>query len=177
LQTLVDNLDSDVFDDASYGLWNTIMNSSFDGSLSKLPASKSSSALVTSSHFNSSSLTLLNPTTIQKYGLQIQSLSSIRKERLEEFASAFLGLSVFDAADVWVPVNRNGSVVEGLTHAFSVLVTQNNEGLNQFQSASVGCIVLPWSGAIGQAFWSGNPVWSTNKVSESKLDFTKIIYF
>jgi len=174
LQTLVENIDTDVFDDASYGLWSTIMNASSTSNditqtlknnhqKSMLHLSDSSSALV-KSHLNSSSTAMVNSSVIPTVILEAQNLSSIRKDRLEEFASAFLGLSVFDAADIWVCVSRNGGVVEGLTHSFSVLVTQANEGLNYFEKASAGCIVTPWNGAVGRAFWSGNAVWSSNKV-------------
>jgi hypothetical protein len=167
----VDNFDSDVFDDASYGLWSTIMNSSSGDITQALQNSSSSSMLglhhssaLVKSQLPSSSTAMVDSSVIQKAVLEAQNLSPIRKDRLEEFASAFLGLSVFDAADIWVCVSRNGGVVEGLTQSFSVLVTQTNEGLNFFTNASAGCIVRPWNGAVGRAFWSGNPVWSSNKV-------------
>lgn len=122
-----------------------------------------SSALV-KSQLQSSSMAITDSSLTHRAFLEAQNLSPVRKDRLEEFASAFLGLSLFDAADVWITVNRNGGVVEGLTQSFPVLVTETNESLNYFANASSGCIVQPWNGAVGRAFWSGNPVWSSNKV-------------
>uniref|UniRef100_A0A7S2UPA2 WRKY19-like zinc finger domain-containing protein n=1 Tax=Attheya septentrionalis TaxID=420275 RepID=A0A7S2UPA2_9STRA len=87
-------------------------------------------------------------------------LPPVRQERLEEFISAFLGMSVFDVADVWMPTS--GDDAQYLRHVMSVTASDQNETLNEFKKATTGSILKIWSGAVGKAYGSGNAVW-TNK--------------
>jgi hypothetical protein len=87
---------------------------------------------------------------------------SPRKERLVEFLMAFLGMSVFDLADVWVPLAGKAA----LRHV--VTVTANNglpisTTLAQFKRTSETTLIPYWTGAVGRAFSTGNPVWSSNE--------------
>lgn len=85
-----------------------------------------------------------------------------KKLRLEEFAQAFLGMSVFDIADIWMP----GEIVENdmlLKHVSSMTNDHKNEDFVAFRQFSSTASVKMWSGAVGRAFASGNPVWSRNE--------------
>ena len=164
----------DAFDEASYGVWSTVMGSppadsstaatavggygsgaamagtGFMGS--KVGTEDTTRATMTQGTINFSSSTL----AVGKPMLQER-----RKSRLEEFLFAFLGMSVFDAADVWIP---GGDGVGGsLMHVTSVSTTDTNEGLNYFKRVSESSAIKIWSGAVGRAFGSANPVWTTNK--------------
>jgi hypothetical protein len=103
------------FDDATYGVWSTIMDSM------EKPMTGP-----------------LHPPT----------------ERLEEFATAFLNMSVFDAADVWIPQQNS----EGVSQVVSVVA---NDALHELRSK--GMVISNWSGAVGRAYASGTPVWSHNR--------------
>ena len=69
LPDAIDNAITDAFDEASYGVWSTIMNSAGGDTI------RTSELIATKMH--------------------------LIQERLEEFATAFLGMSVFDVADAW----------------------------------------------------------------------------
>jgi hypothetical protein len=86
-----------------------------------------------------------------------------RRERLEEFCSAFLEMSLFDVSDVWMPVD--GETYGTLGHVTSNVSTDKNAALNDFTLVSQYSQIKLWSGAVGRAFASGNPVWSANYVS------------
>jgi hypothetical protein len=148
---------TDVFDEASYGVWSTIMQSLDDSpshswnvadpiSLSDMGNSLSKMDMST------------DATTITKPGMAIE-----RQERLQEFASAFLEVSVFDLAEVWLPLEQG---TDALSLVKSVTSTSSNLSLNDFTMESEKRLIKHWSGAVGRAFSSGNPVWSFNKVSE-----------
>lgn len=110
-----------------------------------------------------------------------------RQERLEEFVSAFLGLSVFDLADVWVPITADvdGSVCTLLHNVFCVSSTDtvnddNSSGgiggssggvtpITHFKHVSRNTVIKGWAGAVGRAQCSGNAVWSTNPVREAMI--------
>jgi hypothetical protein len=109
----------DAFDDASYGVWNTIMD-----------ATAPNSEIVS---------------------LEQGYIPPQLQERMEEFITAFLNMSVFDAADIWIP-NESG-----LSHCVTILAT---DSLEEFRAASEGIFIRNWSGAVGRAYASGNPVWS-----------------
>lgn len=155
---------TDAFDEASYGVWSTIMDT-FDspavpGDDSAPSHSENFSEPVTITELNSSgSQGDMNTelTTIMKPSMAID-----RQERLHEFASAFLEVSVFDLAEVWLPLG-NGSDSLGLVT--SITSTKSNYPLNDFTMESEKCLIKFWSGAVGRAFASGNPVWSFNRVS------------
>jgi hypothetical protein len=137
------NLDNilvtDAFDEASYGVWSTIMNSA-------------------------SGNTIRTSTTIA-------SKMEIIRERLEEFLCAFLGMSVFDVGDAWVLSSVDGENGDGddkmrtLKCLFTVAATENNPGINAFRTVSGNSSIQIGDGAVGKAFSSGYPVWSSDKVS------------
>ncbi len=133
------------FDTATYGLWSTIMNS---------PDPRNGEFNVSTS----------SPPILQQSLRNHEFMRPERKNRLEEFTSAFLGLSVFDLADVWVPVTGvNGSVT--LHNVFAVSSsTSVSSGVSYFKNLSKNTVIKGWSGAVGRAQCTGNPVWSINQV-------------
>lgn len=143
--TLDNILITDAFDEASYGIWSTIMNSA-------------------------SGNTIRTSTTIAS------KMENIR-ERLEEFLCAFLGMSVFDVGDAWVLSSDDGDNGGGVSLVgeendkgktlkclFTVAATENNPGVNAFRGISANSSVKIGDGAVGKAFSSGYPVWSSDKV-------------
>jgi hypothetical protein len=139
---LLDNiLITDAFDEASYGVWSTIMNSA-------------------------SGNTIRTSTTIA-------SKMGIIRERLEEFLCAFLGMSVFDLGDAWILSSNDGeggAAASGeekrrtLKCLFTVAATENNPGINSFRRVTENVSIEIGDGAVGKAFSSGYPVWSSDKV-------------
>lgn len=146
-----DETAEDAFDDATYGIWTTIMET-LDGAendLNEQPVDGENP--------------LLREQTTESFALPIafhstDPMKECRKNRLEEFCSAFLGMSVFDMADVWVPAGRD--YPDSLRHVMSVTSTDKNPVLNQFQMSSENTLIKHWTGAVGTAFAGGNPVWS-----------------
>lgn len=141
--------DMDVFDEASYGIWSTIMESLGDmnSPVNAEPDSRT-------------------PAVMRKESLHVMlppshSMSDERRERLSEFCEAFLGMSVFDYADVWVPASEHG-YVDCLRLIMSSINNVDAEGLSEFKGVSEHALIKFWSGAVGRAFSSGNPVWSAN---------------
>ena len=101
----------------------------------------------------------------QQVPTQIDFISPERQERLEEFVSAFLGLSVFDLADVWVPTTADdGSTSIHNVFAVASSETSSSSAVINFRNLSRRTIIKGWSGAVGRAQCSGNAVWSTNQV-------------
>ena len=139
---------SDAFDEASYGVWNTIMDNVVDNSNEARPEdTKSKIDISTCSRNVSEPL-----------------MPQMRIDRLEEFASAFLDMSLFDIAEVWLPSSKE--TFDSLTHLTTVGVSSiRPDVLGRFRDASSQSRVKVWSGAVGRAFGSGNPVWSSNQVS------------
>jgi hypothetical protein len=144
---------SDVFDEASYGVWSTIMSNALDEF--HLPDSSTdfveSGDTMSEGSVDSDVMILDTPIMPQ-----------FRKERLEEFTSAFLGMSVFDVADVWIPCRLIDA--DSLCHVTSVIANDNNSPLVEFKKVSENSRIKCWSGAVGRAYSSGNPVWSANQV-------------
>lgn len=130
----IDTAITDAFDEASYGVWSTIMNSAGGERI------KTSHLIATKMH--------------------------LIQERLEEFATAFLGMSVFDVADVWT-VSSNSPDGEAnnpiLKCLFTVAATKTNSGINYFREVSSHAGVQVADGAVGKAYSSGYPVWSSVK--------------
>ena len=139
-----DGAAANAFDQATYGLWSTIMeNLDVSAAIEQVPDDATSAAAAITSQ---SDTLYVNPE---------------RMERLEEFSSAFLSMSVFDAADFWTPsMCADGST--NLHLVFSLTSNDCNTSLNYFKIASANCVIKGWSGAVGRAFSSGSPVWSTN---------------
>ena len=159
---------ADAFDEASYGVWSTVMSAPKNQTqdqkqhIPKRPREmsladeilmSSTSLDDVSRHSSSSTLSILGKPILLPH----------TREQMEEFVSAFLHMSVFDVADVWIPASSSDSFDE-LSHTLSVAATNCNEGLNYFKEVSKECSIKMWSGAVGRAYASGNPVWSSNKV-------------
>eukprot|EP00551_Chaetoceros_affinis_P004800 CAMPEP_0203665168 /NCGR_PEP_ID=MMETSP0090-20130426/2422_1 /ASSEMBLY_ACC=CAM_ASM_001088 /TAXON_ID=426623 /ORGANISM="Chaetoceros affinis, Strain CCMP159" /LENGTH=906 /DNA_ID=CAMNT_0050528637 /DNA_START=96 /DNA_END=2817 /DNA_ORIENTATION=- len=145
------------FDAATYGLWSTIMNSTKIAE----PVGPSSVDRNGNGNINVSSVPFLQQQMFSNH----EFMQPERKNRLEEFASAFLGLSVFDLADVWVPVNdaNNGSTTLHNIFAVSSHSSRLSNGVSYFKNLSRNTVVKGWCGAVGRAQCTGNPVWSTNQ--------------
>jgi len=134
----IDNAITDAFDDASYGVWSTIMNSAGGGGVD----------------------------TVQTNVETIAAKMYLIQERLEEFANAFLGMSVFDIADAWTVSSFSA---DGTAHnpvmkcLFTTAATESNAEINDFQNFSANCSIVPGDGAVGKAYSTGYPVWSSVK--------------
>ncbi len=133
----IDNAITDAFDDASYGVWSTIMNSA-------------------------------GGDTVQTSAETVAAKMYLIQERLEEFANAFLGMSVFDIADAWTVSSYSA---DGTAHSpvmkclFTAAATESNVEINDFQKFSANSYIVPGDGAVGKAYSTGYPVWSSVKVS------------
>jgi hypothetical protein len=155
---------SDAFDEASYGVWSTIMET-FDNpvQLSSLDENAPRTSQTSVDMFNSPAS--FNPVNDGPdspiFAVEKAFMPRKRRERLEEFTSAFLGFSVFDVADVWIPLSGQSDY---LGHVTSITSNDANESLNEFKRVSESVLIKFWSGAVGRAFSSGNPVWSVNRV-------------
>ena len=152
-----DGAAANAFDQATYGLWSTIMDNPgiINSAMDEIPEETTSAAVAIS-------------TTQTSWSSDQNMLHPEQRDRLEEFTSAFLAMSVFDAADFWMPtIEPNGNTSNSLRHYFSLTSNDftsndNNSSLNYFKIASNNVIIESWSGAVGRAFCSGCPVWSTN---------------
>ena len=147
---------NDAFDEASYGVWSTIMQTL-----------DSDSTLLTEQQETLASIDGLNnsfgnPANFQLSAPEKPLMNIERQERLEEFASAFLDVSIFDLAEVWVPAGKNSDC---LCLNSSVKSIDNNPFLDEFSRESEKTLIKYWSGAVGRAYSSGNPVWSFKQVS------------
>ena len=132
---MIDTAISDAFDEASYGVWSTIMNSAGGDTI------RTSESIANKMH------------SIQ--------------ERLEEFATAFLGMSVFDVADAWTVSSNSlngGATNPVLKCLFTVGATDTNPGINALREISGNASINVGDGAVGKAYSSGYPVWSSVKV-------------
>jgi len=149
----------EAFDEASYGVWSTIME---NGEHSVLGSDLLDSNGMGSSHFDPSSAGPVHETTGPVYAINKPTMEKERLDRLEEFASAFLDVSVFDFAEVWVPIGEEADHLGQVTSIMSS-DSKTNQALHSFEKMSEKTLVKYWSGAVGRAFSSGNPVWSANK--------------
>lgn len=145
---------ANAFDQASYGLWSTIMqNPEISTVIEQIPDNAISAAA-------NAQLPMMS-----KSHLNIPVLHHERKERLGDFGRAFLAMSVFDIADVWIPPkNSVADQNTHLHHAFSMLSDDTNSSLIYFTTSSGHTTIKGWDGAVGRAFCSGNAVWSANTV-------------
>lgn len=147
----------DVFDEATYGVWTTIMDKTvatidddmeyaqvFDLNNDVCDENRKGEHQMKAPEITGDDISLLQPSRIQ---------------RLEEFCHAFLGMSVFDLAEVWVPDSTQS---DSLSLCMSATCTETNELLNEFRRCSKNKLIKQWTGAVGRAFSSGNPVWTAN---------------
>jgi hypothetical protein len=148
----------EIFDEASYGIWTTIMDTLNDDNLDV----SFGNALDYGNSSTGSSTTQNDPASALRVSFaDPAAMSESRKVRLEEFCSAFLEMSVFDVADVWIPAGEQ--YPDCLRHVTSVSSSDKNTLLDDFRTASSCTLIKYWTGAIGRAFSSGNPVWSANQ--------------
>jgi len=179
----------EVFDEASYGVWSTIMGGDqqqqqqqqYAHPQAMLPANSTTHNL-NYKHTSTDDATMLdsgiprglnegplphgeNDTTDDAQSLVTShkvTLDQKRKDQLEEFCAAFLGMSVFDIADVWVPAGPKHPGC--LSHITSICTSSQSSSIDDFKRVSQCTLIKNWSGAVGRAFASGNPVWSCNPV-------------
>ncbi|GMH63229.1 hypothetical protein TrRE_jg519, partial [Triparma retinervis] len=78
-------------------------------------------------------------------------LNNQTRERVEEFIHGFLGLSVFDSADIWYA--SSGSSLTQIFTMASETAPQEFDYFKQIQQTTV----KKWDGAIGRALATGNP--------------------
>jgi len=181
-QSQLDAIDSaitDAFDEASYGVWSTIMNSPAanaggSGSVSEKQQQQITTTSTTISN-NDSQMAITNESQMAN-----TKKMKVIQERLEEFATAFLGMSVFDVADAWVvqsssPITNesNGESMNNNNEAnkmgrelkclFTVAATNTNPNINTLRQVSSSTTITIGDGAVGKAYSSGYPVWSSVK--------------
>ncbi|GMH89381.1 hypothetical protein TrST_g2311 [Triparma strigata] len=89
------------------------------------------------------------------------SLTPSTRDRVEEFVTGFLGLSVFDACDVWVKTPA------GLSQIFSMKCESAPDGFECFQVINRREGLKKWDGAIGRCYATGDPVW---EIGEGEYD-------
>jgi hypothetical protein len=152
-----DNID--VFDEASYGIWTTIMDTLVNDA--DLEGYTDDSMDFSFEPADSLGSTATESLADVKVALPGDAMPECRKTRLEEFCTAFLDMSVFDLADVWVPAGSD--YPDCLRHVTSVTSTDRNMMLDEFQLGSSTTLIGIWQGAVGRAYSSGNPVWSANR--------------
>jgi hypothetical protein len=146
---------NDAFDEASYGVWSTIMQT-----LDETDSTLLSEQQEAESALNGDGIQLHTAMNDQiMYTSNKPFMDIDRQERLEEFASAFLDVSIFDLAEVWAPTGLNS---DSLALISSVKSIDNNTPLDIFARESKNIPIKFWSGAVGRAHSSGNPVWSFN---------------
>jgi len=177
-QSQLDAIDSaitDAFDEASYGVWSTIMNSpaaNGSGSSEKQQQQQITTTSTTISN-NESQMATTNESQMEH-----TKKMNVIQERLEEFATAFLGMSVFDVADAWVvksspassmsdnngeSMNNSNSEEQILKCLFTVAATNTNPNINTLRQVSSSTTINIGNGAVGKAYSSGYPVWSSVK--------------
>lgn len=152
----------EAFDDATYGIWTTIMENNEDP-LERLADDTDIPVHEAKNEIDSRISFPLSPTISMATP---PPLKESRKQRLVEFCLAFLGMSVFDLADVWAPSVANSPYrPDSLCHVVTVTSTdsEDNPGLFKFKQASERSVIKFWHGAVGRAFATGNPVWSSNE--------------
>ena len=161
----IDDVITDAFDDASYGVWSTIMNSSGMSATSDADEERSCSS---SNRRGNNVGTSISTSSASIFG-------NSKFARLEEFAAAFLGMSVFDVADVWTMGGNSQQHEDGtgnvatnhpmhLECLFTVAATNTNPQINALRSASMNASIEVADGVVGRAYNSGCSVWSSIKV-------------
>lgn len=166
-----DNVSPDnLFDESSFGLWSAIMNTNIDEQLENIittdeelfvPTDVNDSLQAVKPHVvrSVSSVSIGSNSSESSVASLKPMLPPGKRDRLEEFIQGFLGMSIFEAADVWIPCS--GKKIQLLTHVFTS-VKPNIPDFSDFRMTSSGSNIKIWSGAVGRAYGSGNPVWSNN---------------
>ena len=161
--------DHNAFDEASYGVWSTIMNSErhHAGGSAKTSGVRTDSNNAASQRGN-----LASALADDRNDMLNADKIHLIKGRLEEFAHAFLGMSVFDLADAWtlapaLPTlvsSNDGGTPRQLKCLFSVAATEKNPDINYLRELSGQTYINVGDGAVGKAFSSGYPVWNSVRV-------------
>lgn len=162
----------DVFDEASYGVWSTIMQERPALVPSPAPSGNEEDPIdiavenglpvgLNEGVNPANDDAMIDPKSLVT--THKRQLERKRKDQLEEFCSAFLGMSVFDIADVWIPAGPEHP--DCLSHVVSISSSNQSNTITDFKRVSGYTLIKFWSGAVGRAFASGNPVWSCNPVS------------
>ena len=151
---------TEAFDEASYGVWSTIMDNA-DLSLAGPDLLEQNG--MSSTQFNDQPTGPIHDSPGPIYAINKPTMEKERRDRLEEFAAAFLDVSVFDFAEVWIPIGEQADHLGQVTSVISS-DSRSNQALQDFVATSEKILVKYWSGAVGRAFSSGNPVWSANQV-------------
>lgn len=134
------------------------------------PVEEGSSSSDSSSSTKSTSLSSGN-IIANRYNNENNAIAAIQWDviqgRLEEFAAAFLGMSVFDVADAWTvaPSSSNEHNPIRLKCLFTVAATNTNPKINLLRGASMNVLIDNNDGAVGKTNSSGCSVWSSIKVS------------
>jgi hypothetical protein len=86
-------------------------------------------------------------------------LEETTRHRVEEFVRGFLGLSSFDAADVFFshPTHRS------LTQIFTLGSETAPVEFECFRTLTSPVTLSPWEGAAGTAYSTANPLWSSDR--------------
>eukprot|EP00934_Nitzschia_sp_Nitz4_P008747 Nitzschia sp. Nitz4//scaffold102_size76354//42544//46142//NITZ4_005635-RA/size76354-processed-gene-0.41-mRNA-1//-1//CDS//3329532258//8737//frame0 len=148
---------SDAFDEASYGVWSTIMGNDGSG----VDTGGLLEDFSVPDEHDIAPLSSASDSVVPVLAINKPTMEKERLDQLEEFASAFLDVSVFDFAEVWIPIGEMGDHLGQVTSVISS-ESKNNTSLQEFQREGEKVLVKYWSGAVGRAFSSGNPVWSAN---------------
>ena len=149
-------------DESNYAVWSTIMNTDLIDSL------------VGDCNLNSNAcdkgiISKVRTHSFTEGGLQHEAQVDFRNDinmhqdklfRLEEFAQGFLGMSVFDIADVWMPDHSNEND-EVLKHVLSVTKDPKNDDFLTFKDFSRLAKIPLWSGAVGRAFVTFQTIWES----------------
>jgi hypothetical protein len=166
---------SEAFDEASYGIWSTVMHLGLTLPLntqiqkSDVIATRVTPPTPPSSLDSTNGSSIVEedePTVISGWNTNLDLIPNNKRERLEDFAVGFLGASTFDLADVWVPVTCGQlQVLRCVATASSSAI--GGDKVETFKMTSLKTSLNIWSGAVGRAYGSGNPVWSSNCVSST----------
>ena len=81
---------------------------------------------------------------------------------LRQFVSGFLGLSVFDACDIWAATGTGG-----VGQMFSMSCETAPTGFEVFRTLNATGTAEKWEGAIGRCYATGDPVW---EIGEGEFD-------
>mmetsp|Transcript_7961 Transcript_7961/g.18600 ORF Transcript_7961/g.18600 Transcript_7961/m.18600 type:complete len:1142 (-) Transcript_7961:12-3437(-) len=160
--------DHNAFDEASYGVWSTIMNSERHQAGTGGPA-KTSGVRMDINNKSSQRGNMASALAGDQNDMLNVDKMHLIKGRLEEFAHAFLGMSIFDLADAWTlasalparVTSNDGGTHRQLKCLFSVAATEKNPDINYLRELSGQTYINVGDGAVGKAFSSGYPVWNS----------------
>ena len=143
-------------DDSNYAVWSTIMNTELIDSL-------------TSTYDSITDFTDTGVVSkVSQCSLEVRTINEeidLYKDklcRLEEFALGFLGMSVFDIADIWMPENSMDENVL-LKNVLTVSKDPKNDDFLAFEGFSRSANIPLWTGTIGRAFVTFQTVWNSKQ--------------